>query len=239
MSCPYTGNNQTQKAICDCLKSSQELSGSIQSYQDTLISNATATSNYNNNDGTYKANKSAWDTNRQNVKNGLLGERQNQGGCGLCPNAWNTGCNGGWDHDSTHNCGFGNGGCERTCKRSDSQAEQDLGGWLSQNPQPQAPTQPVLVNPTPPTATIQCCGISIGNLTTTSLSLDNISQQCNSSGSSGSSAGSSGSSSGSSGSSSGSGSVSGNKKYMITGVICLIISVILSFVLLIVIGSDE
>ena len=97
-----------------------------------------------------------WVNLQQSQINTLAAERQNQGGCGLCPNAWNVSCSGGWTQDSVHNCGFLNGGCEKTCKRTPEQVTADLGPWLLANPKPTfTETEPTLVPIT--YNNIQCC----------------------------------------------------------------------------------
>ena len=245
-SCPYTGNNQTQKAICDCLKSSQELSNSIKLYEDTLASNATATYNYNNADGTYKANKSAWQEKRRVRKTELENEEKTWNNCVLWTGVYghDDWCEG--DTGFGRQTGAGGYGCawgqgKGKCQRTTDQVNSAITAWATgENTEPQAPTQPTLVNPSPPTATIQCCGISIDNLTSTSLNLSDISQKCTSSGGSGSSAGvGTGSSAGvGTGSGAGIGVVGVNlpnnsRNYMISSVF-LIISFMLSCVLLLI-----
>lgn len=232
MSCPYTGPNLTLTNICSCKQQIEDLSGAIKSYQDTLATNSALTTKYNEDSNNYKQAKSTWDTNRQNRKNELLGERQNQGGCGVCPNAWNTGCNGGWDHDSTHGCNAL--GCERSCKRSNSQAEQDLGPWLSQNPEPQAPIQPSFKTPDQPINNIQCCGVAFTGLTSNTLTFSEIEQKCGTT-----PAGSAGSSGSTSSTGSTGSSADSKTKYYIIGAVVLIVMMLLSGLLLMVSGDGD
>jgi hypothetical protein len=251
--CPYTGNNKTQKAICECLESSKALSASIKSYEDTLASNATATDNYNKADANYKRDKATWDEKRRVRIRELENEEKQWNNCVLWTEVYghDNWCQG--DTGFGRQVGAGGYGCMKgqgkgNCKRTPSQVNSDIAAWATgENVEPQAPSQPPLVNPIPPSATIQCCGISIDNLTSNSLSLADISQKCTTAAGDGG-----GDSSGGDGGGDGGGNSSGddstdnlfglsdnNQIYMITGIIFLIIFIMLSFVLLLVASSDN
>lgn len=239
MSCPYTGSNKTLENICNCKKQIDTLASVIKLYETTLRNNAYERDRYNTDLHNYNRDKTTWDRNRQNKKNELENEEKIWNSCILWTGVYghDDWCQG--DTGFGKQSGAGQHGCldgqgKGQCKRTTDQVNSALSAWATgKNAQPRAPTQPQLINPTAPSSSIQCCGVSFSDLTSNALSFSDISQKC--AGSAGGSDPGAGSTGGAAGSDSG---ADDNQNYIIAGVIIFIFILMLSAVLLLLVVNN-
>jgi len=168
MSCANP-NTPALKSLCACESAANMLAESLRTYQAEKLAHTTACNNYKNAWATYQTKHQNWKTNRQNKINELTNEQRIWNNCVL----WT----GVYGHDdwcqsdtgfgkqtgaSQHGCAYGQGKGE--CKRTSDQINNDLGPWLSQNPEPSQPPggtngvcAPCSTCEPPSGINIQCC----------------------------------------------------------------------------------
>jgi hypothetical protein len=180
--CLNTNGNTQLANACACEKAANDLSNSFTIYQANVNTYNTNAANYNTAWEKYQSDLSTWNTNRQNQKNTLLNENRDSG-CGAC--GTEQGCPSGWVDNGRFGCGLWNTLCNHHCKRSDNQAEIDLGPWLSQNPKPSPPpggtngTVTPCSDCNPPSGNnVLCCSQLFSNITG-NTNFSDIQQQCN------------------------------------------------------------
>ena len=180
--------NTALVSACACESAASNLASAVNQYQQAIQYNESENSLYTNEENTYTANLQNWQKSHDAFQSNLQGKRQN-GNCiaaGFCPNS---NCASGWQNDGSvsgtqSNCQIcagklcGNTGCQVQCKLSDDSVNSEMNQWLSQNPAPKIPSKPVLNNPNPPSANIQCCNIGISNVSGNNVNISNIQQQC-------------------------------------------------------------
>jgi hypothetical protein len=240
MSCPYSGLDNTRTQICSCKDQIDNLAHSIKTYEDTLTNNANERNKYNTDYSNWQNNHNNWINNRANKKNELENEQKIWNNCVLWTGVYghDDWCQG--DTGFGQQTGAGGYGCtlgqgKGECKRTSNQVNSELDQWATgSNAEPQEPPQPNLVDPQAPSSNVQCCGISFSNLTSNSLSFNDISQQCNQASPSPPSDSGLGLGSGADSSSLQDklSSLLSNQTYVIGGVVVIIISIIFCSILL-------